>query len=393
MTLDMMKTALSMAQLPSVFDELYPKIAHTWQTYTDTILSDEYITQTLDACYALIPYRAQILRDARQVRKEPALRLLVCLLEQWARKGGNLNDRSYTPPEGIDFLHLFPAIPTMPETVAYLRQRNVPESVIIATMQEYDASVEMRLLATGRPCFTVDRLNWLQRLIHNRYLHIGRFNFDLPTKFPLGVRVYEDGNGALAVLADNLQVHSSGQLLGSAGCTDSADSFLAQIRETDEAFFGHPCINGIVQRQTVTLPKDCWHLRLCANDMLVNIHIPRAGDFHQQTISRSFQQAKEVFATCYPDEPFAAFRCCSWLLSEDLHNILKPDSNILAFQSFFTKTPTQSSGEGIFPFVFPGCPTDNASFSALPEDTGLQRAVKQCYLDGGCIHDGAGFFF
>ncbi len=370
MTLDTMKKRLSMAQLPPVFESFYPKIAHSWQAHTDKILSDEYITQTLDACHALIPYREQILRDARQVRETPALRLLVCLLEQWVRIGGNLNDSSYTPPEGIDFLHLFPAIPTMPETVAYLHQRNVPESVIIATMQEYDASVQMRLLATGKPCFTVDRLNWLQRLIHNRYLHIGRFNFDLPAKHPLGVRVYESCDGEIALLADNVQ-----------------------IRETDEAFIGHPCVNGLVQEKTVTLPKACWRQRLGPDDRLVNIHIPRAGAFDKQTVLQSFQQAREVFAACYPDEPFEAFRCCSWLLSGDLHSILKPDSNILAFQSFFTKTPIQSTGQGIFPFVFPGCPTDNASFSALPEDTGLQRAVKQRYLDGGCIRDGAGFFF
>lgn len=397
MNLKEMQLALGMEQLPPEFPAIYCTLADSWQDRADHILSDQYITKTLGDCFALASYRAEVLAAAEEIRKNPAMKLLICLLEQWIRQGGKPVSGVYTAPEGTglayDFLHLFPAIPTMPESVAYLRQRKVPESVIAATLQEYDASVQLRLLAVGRPCFTPDRLNWLRCVIFNRILHIGRFNYDFPSKCLVGMRVYENTQGEYAVLADNVTVHASGYLLGTAGYTDSEGSFLAQIQETDTAFVGHPAEGARVASHTVSLPKDQWQLRLCPDDLLVRIHIPRNGDFDRQTILDSYRQAKEVFQTSYPDMPFQAFFCSSWLMSPDLRSILKPTSNILGFQDTFTHIPFSSTGSLVFSFLFPGCANDPASYSQLPEDTSLQRAVKQRYLAGDYIRDGAGFFF
>ena len=397
MNLKEMQLALRIEQLPAEFSDIYSHLADSWQARAELILSEAYITQTLDDCFALVPYRKEVLAAAEEIRKNPAMQLLICLLEQWIRQGGRPVADVYTPPAGTglayDFLHLFPAIPTMPESVAYLRSRKVPEAVITATLQEYDESVQLRLLAVGRPCFTADRLNWLRCVIFNRMLHIGRFKYDFPGKCLTGVRVYQNARGEFAVLADNVTVHASGYLLGTAGYEDAEGSFLAQIQETDTAFVGYPAQGARVLSQTVSLPKQQWQLCLCPDDLLVRIHIPRNGDFDKQTILDSYQQAKEVFKTCYPDLPFKAFLCSSWLMSPDLRSILKPTSNILGFQDTFTHIPFSSSGRLVFSFVFPGFAYDPAQFSLLPEDTSLQRAVKQRYLAGDYIRDGAGFFF
>ena len=397
MNLKEMQRQLGMEQIPKEFPAIYRDLAHIWQDRADHILSETYITKTLDDCFALITYRKEVLAAAEEIRKTPALQLLICLLEQWIRQGGRPVSDVYTPPVGTglayDWLHLFPAIPTMPESVAYLRGRNVPEDVIAATLQEYDASVQLRLLTVGRPCFTADRLNWLRCVIFNRILHIGRFNYDFPSKCLTGMRVYENAHGEYAVLADNVTVHASGYLLGTAGYEDPEGSFLAEIQETDTAFIGYPAQGPRVLSHTVSLPKDQWRLRLCPDDLLVRIHIPRNGAFDKQTILDSYQKAKEVFRTSYPDMPFQGFLCSSWLMSPDLRSILKPDSNILGFQDTFTHIPFSSSGRLVFSFLFPGCANDPASYSQLPEDTSLQRAVKQRYLAGDYIRDGAGFFF
>ena len=396
MDLQEMQKALDMEQIPEDFHTIYCDIADSWQARAGLILSEAYITKTLDDCFALIPYRKEILAAAAELGKNPALQLLICLLEQWIRQGGRPVKDVYTPPVGTglayDWLHLFPAIPTMPESVAYLRKRKVPEDVIAATLQEYDASVELRLLAVGRPCFSADRLNWLRCVIFNRILHIGRFNYDFPGKCLVGMRVYENARGEFAVLADNVTVHPSGYLLGTAGYTDPEGAFPAQIRETDTAFIGYPAEGSRVLSNTVSLSKSEWHLRLCPDDLMVRIHIPRKGAFDRQTILDSYRRAKEIFRTSYPDMPFVAFFCSSWLMSPDLPDILKPESNILGFQDTFTHIPFSSSGRLVFSFLFPGCAGDPALYSQLPEDTSLQRAVKQRYLAGDFIRDGAGFF-
>jgi len=53
----------------------------------------------------------------------------------------------------------------------------------------------------------------------------------------------------------------------------------------------------------------------------------------------------------------------------------------------FAKHPIRSSGKEVFKFVFLKRTDD---YTTLPEDTSLQRKLKQIYLDGGCIHGYAG---
>ena len=57
---------------------------------------------------------------------------------------------------------------------------------------------------------------------------------------------------------------------------------------------------------------------------------------------------------------------------------------------FRLKPGQWSIGKGHFSFVFGTSP--DVDYATLPEKTSLQRAVKKIYLNGGYIHEGAGFF-
>jgi hypothetical protein len=197
----------------------------------------------------------------------------------------------------------------------------------------------------------------------------------------------------LAVLADGMQIHRSGGVLGAAGLEDPEGSFVADITETDTAVEGYPVVDGLVQPDKIGLDKGVWSLRLSPGDNVLGIHIPPGGGFDAKTMDESFAKAKEVFRKCYPDFPFKAFHCRTWLLSPQLRNILKPESNIMAFQNRFVRFPYRSNGHECVSFLFAGLEDLPDDLNRLPEDTSLQRAVKQVYLDGRCIHEGEGFFF
>ena len=397
MTLEQMQQHLGICQIPACFTDLYAQIADTYEDHAAQILSSRYISETLTACYALEPYRDTILMAAEQVRQNKAMCLLVCLLEQWVRCGGNVSDATYETPigEGLayDFLHLFPVIPTMPESVAYLRRRGVPEDVVAATLKEYDYCVDMLNTRMGRPAFDCGRLNWICRLVRNAFIRIGRFKYDLPGNYLKGVRVYRNASGESIVLADNLQIHRSGRILGSVGHADEEGSFLAEIQDTENTITGHRATGGIVEKEQTTLLKKEWTLCLSEADACVKIHIPSEGSFDRETVSASFERAREILANYYPDYPYKAFFCSSWLMSPDLRKILKPTSNILAFQDWFTGIPFRSSGKLVFSFAFQMAPAIPEDLTALPENTSLQRAVKELYLNGGYVHEGAGYFF
>ena len=395
MTLSEMQRALSLPRIPRAFPALYRQMENTWQIHAEKILSEDFISKTLSDCYALAPWRSEILRGAQAIGKNPALCLFICLIEAWMRDGGDPAWPEFAAPQGegigYDLLYIYPAIPTMPDSVAYLRNRNVPEDVIAGTMQEYDRSIADGVYRDGRPTMTARLLSWMCTVIENRLINIGRLNYDIPGHFLENVRIFRKGNETL-VLADGATVHPSGRILGSAGCDDTTDSYVATITETDTTVTGHPVIKDLIAKETVTLSKAKWTQFLCHEDLIPRIHIPRQGSFDAEAVQASIDRAREIFAACYPELPFKAMFCESWLLSEDLKAMLKPESKILQFQSRFIKVPLKSEGTAAFDFAYP-LPIGYRDYPNLPEDTSLQKAIKERYLNGGYVHEGAGFFY
>lgn len=394
MTLEQMKKDLGIQKTPEAFADIYNRLE---KGRAEHILSDTFIRQTLEQNQVMLPYMDMILAAAGELRQNEALCRLVCLLETWVLEGGSVNDPAYEEPAGTglayDFLHLFPAIPTISGCADRMRSRDVPEDVIADTLREYDYCIEMCSTRLGRPAFLRNRLHWICRVIRGSLIRIGRLKYDLPGCYMTGFRVYRNKAGELKVLADNLEIHSSGMVLGSAGCADPEGSFLAQIQQTEDAVTGYPSVDGLVEKQAVTLRKDQWELCLSESDPVLRVHIPTGGNFDRKTLADTYRRTREVLGKCYPDRPFKAFYCTSWLMSRDLREVLKPESNILGFQSDYTPVPLRGGDATTFSFVFGDSHITRDMIPSLPEDTSLQRAVKRRYLDGGYIRTGAGFFF
>lgn len=394
MTLEQMKTALGIQKTPEAFADIYNRLEKGRE---ETILSDGFITEILKQNKVMLPYADIILAAAKEIRQNEALCLLVCLLEKWVLEGGKVNDPDYEAPAGTglayDFLHLFPAIPTIPGCAHRMRDRGVPEDVIVDTLREYDYCIEMCNDRMGRPAFPQGRLNWICCVIRDRLIHIGRLKYDMPTCCMTGFRVYRNKAGELKILADNLEIHRSGRVLGSSGYTDTEGSFLAEIQETEMTVTGYPAVGGLVEKEKIVLDKGQWELCLSESDPVLRVHIPPGGGFDKKTLADAYQRTREVMETCYPDKPFKAIYCTSWLMSLDLREILKPESNILGFQNDYIPVPLRGGDATTFSFVFGDSTITPEMVPNLPENTSLQRAIKKRYLDGGYICQGAGFFF
>jgi len=76
-------------------------------------------------------------------------------------------------------------------------------------------------------------------------------------------------------------------------------------------------------------------------------------------------------------------------MDPQLSKLLKPGSNITAFQRKFTRFPSVSSGKPC-KFVFF---KQYKTLQELPENTSLERVLKKHYLDGHYIYEPGGFFF
>ncbi len=391
-----MQKQLGMEKVPACFDEIFEQIKDSYKVHAEEILSEAFITKVLDSINGLVNCREAVLGAAKEVFNDEAMTLLVCLLEQWLLANEVLEVGAYTPPvgEGIayDFLHIFPALPRIPEILADFRARKVPQEVIDATMTEFDYCVGVCEKAYNRPAFNFGRLNWINRLLHRKLIHISRFKYDLPSKCFVRVRIYQNKQGEFCVMANNVEVHERGRMLGSVGHTDATNSYMAVVTETEDKIMGHAVKDGIIQKEITELSKEDWKLCLSAEDKALRIHIPSDGNFDRDAIHQAYDEARLVMDTCYPDMPYKAFYCLSWLMSEELKQILKPTSNILGFQKDFVKTPCKSCGTPVFSFVFNMAAAIPEDLDALPENTSLQRGVKKLYQEGGYLHEGAGFF-
>ncbi len=396
MTLEQMKTRLALESVPEVFESLYAQMVDTWQDRAALILSDGFITDAIKKSGQMTGYVEQVLAGAKEVRKNPALCLLVCLLEAYMRLDTKPDD-SYVAPEGegiaYDMLHLFPTIPMLVDSVENFRKRNVPEDVIAYTLKVYTEVFDVTTKINGRPIHNRQQMIWKWGVIHNRFLRIGRFNYDTPSHFLENVRIYRNKAGKTVVLADKVRVHASGRLLGTAGCDDETGSYYAEVEETDTCVIGHPSERGLIVKETVKLPKSEWMLVLTPDDLVPRIHIPAEGALDDETVGAAFERAKKIFKECFPDTPCKAFFCESWLLSEQLKDFLKPDSKILGFQKWFIKVPLKSGAADVFDFAFSGHKVDREHPEMLPETTTLQRGVKNLYVNGEYLHEGAGFFY
>ena len=122
----------------------------------------------------------------------------------------------------------------------------------------------------------------------------------------------------------------------------------------------------------------------------LRIHIPTGADLTPARLQESIQMADAFLQTFFPAYASANMYCNSWLLSPALKALLPDTSRIRQFQNAFIIEKTDPDAQDYLTWVY-RCPTfPSPSLEALPEQTSLQKAMKQYLLRGGKIGTGYG---
>ena len=129
----------------------------------------------------------------------------------------------------------------------------------------------------------------------------------------------------------------------------------------------------------------------------IGVHIPSDADISPAQVQISFILANMFFAKHAPQAAACCYTCESWMMSPALQELLPPTSRIIQFQKHFTVTHWEkSSEEDCWQWVFKvekDCP-----LADLPENTSLQRSMKEYLKNGGtvgaadAVWDGTPFF-
>ncbi|MGP9693954.1 acyltransferase domain-containing protein [Brachybacterium sp. AOP25-B2-12] len=121
---------------------------------------------------------------------------------------------------------------------------------------------------------------------------------------------------------------------------------------------------------------------------VIGTHIPATGPLTPDAVDASFARASTFFtthfsdlATAGPQAPFGReFTCTSWLVNDELPELVGADSNLGAFAARWSIERTHPGSDDAAFFVFHARPPYDAA--AFPRTTRLERAVADRLRDG-----------
>lgn len=121
---------------------------------------------------------------------------------------------------------------------------------------------------------------------------------------------------------------------------------------------------------------------------VVSLHIPTDVDLRPEVLRPSTKEALAELYRLFPEYQGKKVYCHSWLMSPLLKELLPETSNILRFQEMFDMEPEGIPGNDVLLWVFknPKLPKEE-----YPENTSLQRKLKQFFLNEGQFLEGKGY--
>lgn len=276
-------------------------------------------------------------------------------------------------------------------TYTTLKARGFPQKQIDYTMKLYGGTVGIYKARHGGRAGSMV-WSYYQLAIDGRLLDMGRLQIQLYTKASPRAYVFENEAGDIVHLATGAKFHRDGHLLGCKNFEDEAGAFDAEMEETDTSYVGHPYDEyGRAVREKITLQKSEWKKIISPGDNMVGLHIPGGRGMTSEVIDKAFSDSKEFLAAHFPDFDYKGFKCCSWLIDKQLVDLLGEDTNISKFCNRFHRISVKSQGKGVFSFIYHIPESQTPSIEELPENTTLERCLKEHFLRGGVIYEVDGF--
>ena len=134
----------------------------------------------------------------------------------------------------------------------------------------------------------------------------------------------------------------------------------------------------------------CYHNPINTNlkEVCIKIHIPEDNRLFINDVKKSINDSRSYIKQYFKLEQ-VNYYCISWLLSPEIHKVIDDNSNIYNFYALFNVTPLDSTAtEDILEFVFKLQNCNN--YNALPENTSLQKILKEMLLKDNPLHLGIG---
>lgn len=120
---------------------------------------------------------------------------------------------------------------------------------------------------------------------------------------------------------------------------------------------------------------------------VISIHIPSDAALTPEKCRDSYELSRAFLKKYYPKWSNCEYVCDSWLLAPGLKDVLPETSHIIAFQNGFQIRTVNEDSDEFLEWVYK---RKDIPYRDLPEETSLQRNMKQYLLKGGKIGEASG---
>jgi len=226
----------------------------------------------------------------------------------------------------------------------------------------------------------------------------GLYRFLLPVQFHLGRLVFEMQSFGFGYevwrsrkTGETLPLMKEGLIFDAEDHPHTVGDFTTTRTVADGKLTGYTYTDkGLLDRNPVTLDLDEWEPFIVEGDPVVWLHIPGNDKFTPDVVDQALEYGKEFLARYFPEYNYKAFVCSSWLLGTDLAQFMRPEANILKFQSRFRIGLGFRNDFSLFDNVFDvpkHCPIEE-----LVPTNRFQREILEMVKAGGTLYSGRGYF-
>jgi hypothetical protein len=362
-------------------------------------LAPEFVAQACEEA-TLSPEVAQAAISAsRRIAGSPALRALAWHLhyslfrqdhypredtESWPSLEGALQ-------EDAGLFYLLVLLSGMPELREINRTHEVPREVVRDTLSDIQ-----RWIGGGeedepaRPPWGLrpHALGWLVNHLRGELYRLGRLQFQFGS-LQLQVRAFRHraSNLVVALSEEGIRYRQDGGR-ATGDQKGEAGAWLARLAMGDGEVSGYPILPiGRALHRQVTLSAADWQQVLGSGQPVLHVHIPAGSPLSPDLCAESMRLATQFFPRHFPERPFDAFCCGSWLLEAELEQFLPATSNIVRFQREFYLVPIPSHPRYFLSQIFGEAPQD---LTKAPRNTSLQRAILEFLEAGGELRPAGG---
>ena len=368
--------------------EAYPEILNTLcEKLDDAPACDlSLIADSQEKYNAFGDYYDYVLEGAKQINEDPVYSAWVKTVSAFLADPslGSYRDIPVLALNGTpkrDMAMLMTLVPFIPYAAATYTKGGFSPEETASYIRAYGSCMTSTKTRSGFVGLDKTYFMWLHHFAFAEIFRVHGIQFEFSKIIKNSAYLRNKISGEILPMMYAGQVHASGRMLvGAGGYKEEEGSFIAEFTETEDSYIGYGVYDHIVDTEKKVYPKTHWELLAKAGDKALSMHLPRGADIREENVRKACAAAREVIKKCNPDYENAPIYCSSWLLDPGNEEILGSDSNVVRFGKLFARIPTKSAGRAANGFVFPGKPLADAD---LPEDTRLQRGLKERYLSGG----------